>query len=115
MARVKRGKVVRRKHKKVLAATKGFRRLRHSNIKRASEALIKALSYSYRDRRVRKRDFRALWINRINAALTNLSIKYSRFIKALKDKKIDLDRKILAQLATQYPEVFEQIARETMK
>jgi large subunit ribosomal protein L20 len=112
MARIKRGKVVRRKHKKVLAATKGFRVLRHSNIKRAKEALMKALTYSYRDRRNKKREFRALWINRINAALSGMDVKYSRFIQALTLKKIIVDRKILAQLATQHPEVFERVVKQ---
>ncbi|MFA5009644.1 MAG: 50S ribosomal protein L20 [Patescibacteria group bacterium] len=112
MARIKRGKVVRRKHKKVLAATKGFRGLRRTNIKRAKEALMKALSYSYRDRRNKKREFRALWINRINAALGGMDIKYSRFIQAMVAKKIILDRKILAQLATQHPEVFERVVKQ---
>lgn len=112
MARIKRGMVVRRKHKKVLAATKGFRGLRRTNIKRAKEALLHALSYSYRDRKARKRDFRALWINRINAAVTNLGMNYSRFIKGLKDKNIEVDRKILAQMAIQHPEVFEAVVKE---
>lgn len=115
MARIKRGKVVRRRHKKLLAATKGFRVLRRTNVKRAKEALIKALSYSYRDRRNKKREFRGLWINRINAALSNMNIKYSRFIQALTAKKIELDRKILAQLAVQHPEVFDRVAKEVTK
>jgi len=112
MARIKRGKVVRRRHKKLLEATKGFHVLRRTNVKRAREALIKALSYSYRDRRNKKREFRALWINRINAALSNMNIKYSRFIQALTAKKIGLDRKILAQLAVQHPEIFERVVKE---
>lgn len=115
MARIKRGQVVRRKHKKVLAATKGFRVLRRTNIKRAKEALMKALSYAYRDRRNKKREFRALWINRINAGLSGLNVKYSKFIQALTAKQIGLDRKILAQLATQHPEVFERVAQEAVK
>lgn len=115
MARIKRGKVVRRRHKKVLEATKGFRVLRRTNIKRAKEALMKALSYSYRDRRNKKREFRAMWINRINAALQELNIKYSKFIQAMGTKKIILDRKILAQLAAQHPEVFKRVAEEVAK
>lgn len=114
MTRIKRGQVVRRRHKKVLAATKGFRGLRHSNIRRAKEALMHALSYSYRDRRTKKRDFRGLWIIRINSALTEMGLGYSRFIKATKDKKMEVDRKILAQLATQHPEVFKQVAEKTV-
>ncbi len=115
MARIKRGKVVRRRHKKLLEATKGFRVLRRTNIKRAKEALIKALSYSYRDRRNKKREFRALWINRINSALSNMNIKYSKFIQAMTAKKIELDRKILAQLAVQHPDVFDRIVKEVTK
>lgn len=115
MARIKRGPVVRRRHKKLLAATKGFRVLRRTNIKRAKEALMKALSYSYRDRRNKKREFRALWINRINAALSGMNIKYSRFIQTMTAKKVGLDRKILAQLATQHPEVFERVVQQTTK
>jgi len=115
MARIKRGQVVRRRHKKLLEATKGFRVLRRTNIKRAKEALIKALSYSYRDRRNKKREFRGLWINRINAALSGMEIKYSRFIQAMTEKKMGLDRKVLAQLATQHPEVFERVVQQTTK
>lgn len=114
MARIKRGQVVRRRHKKLLEATKGFRVLRRTNIKRAKEALIKALTYSYRDRRNKKREFRALWINRINAALSGMGIKYSRFIQAMGAKKVIIDRKILAQLATQHPEVFERVAKQVI-
>ena len=76
---------------------------------------MKALSYSYRDRRNKKREFRGLWINRINAAVSELGIKYSRFIQALTTKKIVLDRKILAQLAVQHPEVFERVVQEATK
>lgn len=115
MARIKRGQTVRRRHKKLLESTKGFRVLRRTNIKRAKEAIIKALTYSYRDRRNKKREFRALWINRINAALSGMNIKYSRFIQSLTTKNIILDRKILAQLATQHPEVFERVVQETTK
>ncbi len=113
--RIKRGKVVHRRHKKLLEATKGFRVLRRTNIKRAKEATIKALSYSYRDRRNKKREFRALWINRINAALSGMNVKYSKFIQAMTAKKIELDRKVLAQLAVQHPDVFERIAKEVTK
>jgi large subunit ribosomal protein L20 len=112
MARIKRGKVVSRRHKKLLAATSGFRGLRHSNVKRAKEALMKALTYSYRDRRNKKREFRALWINRINSALTAMNIKYSKFIQTLIVKNIIVDRKILAQLATQHPEIFERVVKQ---
>ncbi|MDD5605858.1 MAG: 50S ribosomal protein L20 [Patescibacteria group bacterium] len=113
--RIKRGKTVNRKHKKVLKAAKGFRTLRRTNIKLARQAVLKAGQYAYRDRRVKKRDFRALWINRISAALAGLELKYSRFVEALKNKQVGLDRKILAQLATTHPEVFDRVVREVVK
>lgn len=115
MARIKRGKTVRAKHKKLRQATKGFRTLRRTSIKKAREALMKAGQYAYRDRRSKKRTFRSLWISRINAMLATQGISYNRFIKALKDKKIELDRKILAQLAVSHPQVFERAAKEIIK
>ena len=113
--RIKRGKTVRRVHKRIKAATTGFRTLRRTSIKRAREALVHSLSYAYRDRRNRKRDFRALWINRINAGLVALGIGYSRFIKTMHDKQVMLDRKVLAQLAAQHPEVFERTVTQIAK
>ncbi len=110
--RVKRGKTVRAKHKRLKAATEGFRTLRRTNIKRAREAMLKAGQYAYRDRRNKKRTFRALWINRINAGLNRLGIKYGVFIHKLTDKQVELDRKVLAQLAAQHENVFERVARE---
>ena len=110
--RIKRGKTVRAKHKKLKRAVKGFRTLRRSSVKKAREALMKAGQYAYRDRRTKKRTFRGLWINRINAALAKLGIKYNRFIKASQDKHIELDRKILAQLAVKHPDTFERVAKE---
>ena len=115
MARIKRGQVVRRRHKKVLAQTKGFRGLRHSNYKRAKEALIHALSYAYRDRRNKKRSFRGLWITRINSALTEMGVSYNKFIKAAKDKNMEIDRKVLSQLAIQQPEMFKAVVEQTTK
>lgn len=112
MSRIKRGKVVKARHKKVLEFTKGFRTLRRTNIKRAKEAMMHALSYAYRDRRNKKREFRALWINRINAGVTKLGINYSRFIHQLTVKNIGVDRKILAQLAATEPQVFERIVQQ---
>jgi len=112
MARITRGKTSHARHKKVLDAASGYRTLRHTNIRRAREAVMHALAYQYRDRRNKKRDFRALWINRINAALTGMGLKYSPFIKAMSDKKVELDRKIMAQLAVQQPEIFERVAKE---
>ncbi|AKM84804.1 TPA: 50S ribosomal protein L20 [Patescibacteria group bacterium] len=110
--RIKRGTTVRAKHRKLITSAKGFRTLRRTNVKRAREAILKAGQYAYRDRRNKKRSFRSLWINRINSALTGMGIKYNRFIKTMTDKSIELDRKILAQLAAQHTDVFEKIARE---
>lgn len=109
--RVKRGKIVRKKHKKILKQTKGMSHARTSSIKKAKEALLKSLSYSYRDRRTRKRDFRQLWVTRISAACRENGTKYSEFIKSLKDRKIELDRKILADLAATEPEVFKKLVK----
>lgn len=110
--RVKRGKTVRKKHKKILAQTKGMKGLRRHSIKKAKEALLKALSYSYRDRRNKKRDFRELWIVRINAAAKENGLSYSTFINKLKEKNIELDRKILAEIAATKPEVFKKIVEK---
>lgn len=115
MTRIKRGQTSHARHKKVLDAAKGFRTLRHTNIKKAREAVMHALAYAYRDRRNKKRDFRGLWIGRINSALTGMGLKYSPFIKAMSDKKVEVDRKILAQLAVQQPEVFERLAKQVSK
>jgi len=107
--RVKTGTVRHRKHHKILASTKGYRMSKNRLIKVAKEAALHAGQYAYHGRRLRKRDFRTLWIQRINAALTGTEMKYSRFIKALKDKKITLDRKILAELAVNDPDTFKFI------
>ncbi len=84
---------------------------RTSSIKGAKEALLKSLSYSYRDRRTKKRAFRALWITRISAACKENGTKYSEFMKSLKDRNIELDRKILADLAATEPEVFKKLIK----
>jgi len=109
MTRIKRSILTQKKHKKLRKAVKGFRTSRRKSIKLARQAYIKSLSYAYRDRRVKKRTWRSLWITRINAALTPLDIGYNKFIKALKDKKVELDRKILAQLAHQHPKIFTNL------
>ncbi|NIM47516.1 MAG: 50S ribosomal protein L20 [Candidatus Aenigmarchaeota archaeon] len=113
--RVKRGKTTKKKHKKILKATKGMQGLRHHSIKKAKEALLKSYTYAYRDRRTRKRDFRSLWIIRINAALSPYNLSYSQFIDGLKKAKIELDRKILANLAVSEPETFKKIVEKTKK
>ena len=112
MVRVKRGKAAHKKRKKLLKYTKGFRWGRKSKYKAAKEALLHAWSYSYRDRKVKKREFRKLWQIRINAACKQMGISYSRFIHNLKQKNIELDRKILSTLAKDYPKIFEKIVEE---
>lgn len=101
MPRVKSGTTRRRSHKKVLKLTKGFRGTNNRLFKRAQEALLHAGQYAYVGRRLRKRDFRALWITRISAALSSLEVtlSYSKFVKALKDNHIELNRKMLSELA----------------
>ena len=99
MARVKRGVSARRRHKKVLKQAKGYYSNRSKNWRTANQAVIKAGQYAYRDRRVRKREFRALWVARINAAARAHGLSYSRFMHGLKSAGVELDRKIIAHLA----------------
>jgi large subunit ribosomal protein L20 len=99
MARVKRGVTSHARHKKVLELTKGHRGRRNSCIRTAKQSMEKALQYAYRDRRVRKREFRGLWIQRINAACRLGGLTYGRFIQGLKLAGIEMDRKVLADLA----------------
>ncbi len=103
------GANTRKRHKKVLKQTKGFRYTYHKTYKRAHEAFMHAGMYSYKHRRKRLHQFRRLWIVRINAAVRSLGYKYSQFIKALKDKKVELNRKMLSELAIHRPQIFEQI------
>jgi len=110
--RVKRGFTRRRAHKKVLARTKGFRMTRHRLYKVAREADLHAGQYAYVGRKKRKRDMRRLWITRINAALKEFGISYSKFINLLKKAKIEVDRKILAELAVSEPFVFKAIVNK---
>ena len=109
MSRVKRGMMVRKRHKKILKAAKGYRHGRRKLVKQAKEAIVKAGQHAYRDRRRKKRDFRSLWIIQINAACRQNEIKYSTFINGLKRAKIDLDRKVLADLAENEPEEFRKL------
>lgn len=109
MSRVKRGYKARRRRKKILKLAKGYWGLKSKIYRRAREAVMKALVYAYRDRRNRKRDFRALWIARINAAARQNGINYSRLISGLKDHQVELDRKILADLAVREPQHFARI------
>ena len=110
MARVKRSLHAKKKRRAVLALTKGYRGEAHSNYKRAKEALIKADSYAYRDRRNRKRDFRRLWITRINAAARREGMTYAQLMHGLRLAEIELDRKILADIAVRDPETFGRFA-----
>lgn len=109
MARVKRGMMIKKTTKNTLKRTKGFRHGRKNLIRMAKQALINAGKFAYRDRRVKKRDFRRLWIVQINAACRNNDIKYSVFMNALKNKNIELDRKVLADLAENEPEEFSKL------
>ncbi len=115
MTRVKRGVTARARHKKVLKLTKGHFGARHRLFKTANESMMHAHVYAYRDRRRRKRDFRRLWITRINAASRQHGLSYSRFIYGLKQADVHLDRKILADLAVHEPQAFEAIANVAQK
>ena len=107
--RVKRGVAARAKHKKILKAAKGMQHARTRSYRLGKQGVIKALSYSYRDRRNRKRDLRAIWITRINNAARVEGISYSQLIAGMKQKNITLDRKVLADLAVNQPAAFKQI------
>ena len=108
--RVKRSVNARKKRRATLERTKGYRGEAHSSYKRAKEALLKAETYAYRDRRNRKRDFRRLWITRINAAARQNDMSYSQFMHGLRLAGIELDRKVLADIAVRDPETFRRFA-----
>ena len=110
MTRVKRSVHARKKRRATLERAKGYRGEAHSSYKRAKEAVMKADSYAYRDRRNRKRDFRRLWIVRINAAARREGLSYSQFMHGLRDAGIELDRKALADIAVRDPETFRRFA-----
>ena len=112
MARVKRGVTTHARHKKVLEQSKGFVGRSSTNYRIALERLEKSLQYAYRDRRQKKRDFRGLWIQRINAAVREHGLTYSRFIAGVKATGIDMDRKILASIAYDEPAVFSAIVEQ---
>ncbi len=109
MPRVKRGVTARARHKKILALAKGYRGRRKNVYRVAKQAVMKAGQYAYRDRRTRKRVFRSLWIARINAAARSHGVTYSRFIAGLKKAAIEIDRKVLADLAVNDPAAFGSI------
>ena len=109
MTRVKRGLTARKRHKKVLRLTKGHRGTKHTLYRRAHESMMKSLAYAYRDRRDRKGDFRRLWIIRINAAARLGGLSYSRLMDGLKKANVEIDRKILADMAVKDPATFSQL------
>ena len=109
MARVKRGVTAHAKHKKVLQAAKGFYGRRKNTIRIAKQAVEKSKQYAYRDRKIRKRNFRALWIQRINAAVKEHGLNYGRFIDGLNKAGIEIDRKVLSDLAIHEPAAFSAL------
>ncbi len=115
MARVKSGPYGYRRHKKVLKFTKSQRGSKHLLFRRANEAMLKSLWYAYRDRRVRKRDLRRLWIARINAAARLNGTTYSRLVAALKKANIGLNRKVLADIAVRDPQAFAAVVAQASK
>lgn len=118
MPRAKGGVVTRRRHKKILKLTKGHRATRHALFGRAQESMMHALDYAYVHRRERKGDMRRLWITRINAGCRNAGLTYNRFIQGLKNANININRKVLADMAVNDPTGFEKLvklASETLK
>ncbi|MEW5973173.1 MAG: 50S ribosomal protein L20 [Pseudomonadota bacterium] len=112
MARVKRGVIARAKHKKILAKAKGYYGARSRTFRVAKQAVIKAGQYAYRDRRQKKRQFRALWIVRINAEARNNGLSYSRLMNGLKKASIEIDRKVLADIAVHDKAAFAALAEQ---
>lgn len=112
MTRVKRGVAASKKRKNLLEDAKGFNWRRKSHFRAAKEALIKAGSYAFRDRRAKKRVMRKLWITRLNIALREMGLKYSQFIKIMSTKKIELDRKVLSQMAVTEPKIFAKFVEK---
>lgn len=115
MPRVKGGPRARRKHKKILKLAKGYSESRSKTFKRANEAVIRAGEHAFAGRKQRKRQMRRLWITRLNGALSSHDVKYSRFIKGLKDAKIDLNRKMLSDLAIHDPTTFTKVVEKVKK
>jgi len=112
--RVKTGITSHRRHKKLLKQAKGYRGRRKNTVKMAQQAVMKAGQNAYRDRRLKKRMFRRLWITRLNAALRQKGVMYSRFIRQMEEKNVKLDRKVLSELAIHEPEVFNKVVEEVM-
>ena len=109
MPRVKRGVTSHQRHKKVLALTKGHRATKHSLFRRANESMLKSLSYAYAHRRERKGDMRRLWITRINAATRSQGLTYGQFVDGLRKSGVEINRKILADMAVMQPEAFNNL------
>jgi large subunit ribosomal protein L20 len=112
VSRVKRSTYARKKRRATLARAKGYRGQAHSSYKRAKEAVLHAERYAYRDRRARKRDFRRLWIIRIGAAARREGLSYSQFMHGMREAGIELDRKVLADIAVRDPETFRRFAEK---
>ena len=112
MARVSRGVTTHARHKKVMKQAKGYRGRRKNTFRAAVQAVEKGLQYAYRDRRVRKRNFRSLWIQRINAGAREHGLTYSQFMNGMKKAGIEIDRKVLSDLAIREPEAFAELAKE---
>ncbi len=112
MARVKRGVTAHARHKKIIKAAKGYYGRRKNTFRTANAAVEKAGVYNYRDRKVRKREFRALWIQRINAAVRDFGLTYSTFVNGLNKAEIEIDRKVLADLAVREPAAFKAIVEK---
>lgn len=115
MARVKRGVIAGRRHKKILSKAKGYFNARRKVFRAAKQAVIKAGQYAYRDRKAKKRDFRALWITRINAGARTYEMSYSRLMAGIKAAGLDIDRKLLADLAVHDIEAFGKIVEQARK
>jgi large subunit ribosomal protein L20 len=115
MSRVKRGVTAHAKHKKVLKAAKGARGRQKNTIRVARQRVEKSLQYAYRDRRQRKRDFRSLWIQRINAGARQHGLTYSQFMAGMKNAGVEVDRKVLADLAVREPEAFKTLVEQAGK
>ena len=115
MPRVKTGYTRRRRHKKILKMAKGYRMTRHRLYKVAHEAILHAGQYAFAGRKLRKRQFRRLWITRLNIALRQLGTKYSEFIHKLKSKNINLNRKVLSEMAINQPEAFKSLVKSVLK
>ena len=112
MSRIKRGTTTRQKHKRILDQAKGYRGRRKNTIRVARQAVEKAGQYAYRDRRQRKRNFRALWIQRINAGARQNGLTYAQFMNGMKKAGVELDRKVLSDLAAREPEAFKSLVEQ---